>query len=473
MTRTGWIESSPRRSISAKSSSTARHGWTGWPRTSRTPTARNPIPQNFNHERGYGERSWKAKSHDIPSPPPFSWRLPSYCSARSAAGTASLWRTWPRSSMRRAPSCTRRNVSPGVPARTSPSYVGEVRKYISTDIGFMEEMYDGDGHLDHRYYLLKKGRSFSYTPRARGTSGSPRRDASTTNCSRCPRPAGLVNYFTSMPYTKLGRSQFGGSSRGVRGRQHGLLLAHGLRQVPLSHPEHVRDALGGAGDISAGRDRDEDRRGSGLHERFSEDPRGVHGLRFRVGRPPARGILDPNIPADYTRINFEFGAPEISVASAGEDWTPTIAAPRLWPADEGGNNHAYQGVPAGEVISWTFADRAATLAGGYLATITSQQENDFVFGLIGDDPACWRCWRYALHGALVGRLSTGGSPGTGGRLAVGDRRTLRVRRMALRRTFRPERGSAALHGQNRIARCSLERSAGQPWVGPHELPRGI
>ena len=210
MTKTGWTESSPRRSTSAKSSSTARRGWTSWPRTSRTPMARSLIPQNSDPAKRYGERSWKAESHDIPSPPRFSWRLPSYCSARSAAGTASLWPTWPRSSTRRAPSCTRRNVSPGVPAKTSPSYVGEVRKYISTDIGFMEEMYDWNGKLDHRYYLLKEGQIVLVFPKSKRYVRLPAQGRLYDELLKMSTPAGLVNYFTSMPYTQLGRSQFDG-----------------------------------------------------------------------------------------------------------------------------------------------------------------------------------------------------------------------------------------------------------------------
>jgi hypothetical protein len=40
------------------------------------------------------------------------------------------------------------------------------------------------------------------------------------------------------------------------------------------------------------------------------------------------------------------------------------------------------GVP--ELIPWTAADQTASLAGGYLATITSQAENDFVYALSAD-----------------------------------------------------------------------------------------
>ena len=62
----------------------------------------------------------------------------------------------------------------------------------------------------------------------------------------------------------------------------------------------------------------------------------------------------------------------LDVVSAADDWVQTTAAARLWPVAEGGNGHAYQAVGVSELIPWTSADQAATLAGGYLATITSE-----------------------------------------------------------------------------------------------------
>ncbi len=71
----------------------------------------------------------------------------------------------------------------------------------------------------------------------------------------------------------------------------------------------------------------------------------------------------------------------VQVVSAADDWVQTTAAAQLWPVADGGNGHAYQAVAVPELIPWTSADQAATLAGGYLATITSQAENDFVYAL--------------------------------------------------------------------------------------------
>ena len=55
-----------------------------------------------------------------------------------------------------------------------------------------------------------------------------------------------------------------------------------------------------------------------------------------------------------------------------------------WPVSEGGNGHVYEVVVVPESIMWVDAKRLAEQKGGYLATITSQDENDFVFSLIND-----------------------------------------------------------------------------------------
>ncbi|MCC7407252.1 MAG: hypothetical protein IT442_04225 [Phycisphaeraceae bacterium] len=53
-----------------------------------------------------------------------------------------------------------------------------------------------------------------------------------------------------------------------------------------------------------------------------------------------------------------------------------------WPVEAGGNGHWYQAVLLTESVSWQDAKVLAENAGGYLATLTSQAENDFVFGLV-------------------------------------------------------------------------------------------
>ena len=60
-----------------------------------------------------------------------------------------------------------------------------------------------------------------------------------------------------------------------------------------------------------------------------------------------------------------------------------------WPVAEGGNGHFYEVVPAPGGITWGNASLAATARGGYLATITSAEENEFVFHLADQDPIMW------------------------------------------------------------------------------------
>jgi len=60
-----------------------------------------------------------------------------------------------------------------------------------------------------------------------------------------------------------------------------------------------------------------------------------------------------------------------------------------WSRGGGGNGHYYVAVYVPEGISWNDAQKYALIHGGYLATITSAEENDFVFKLI-NDPKFWQ-----------------------------------------------------------------------------------
>lgn len=65
------------------------------------------------------------------------------------------------------------------------------------------------------------------------------------------------------------------------------------------------------------------------------------------------------------------------------------AAPVQWAVSVGGNGHWYEAVPVSGHISWTDSKVAAENTGAYLATITSQAENNFVFSLVKDRPEFW------------------------------------------------------------------------------------
>jgi hypothetical protein len=69
---------------------------------------------------------------------------------------------------------------------------------------------------------------------------------------------------------------------------------------------------------------------------------------------------------------------------------PAIAHAQLayWPLSAGGNGHYYEAVTS-PGINWYDASNLATAKGGYLATITSPEENVFIYGMISTNAALW------------------------------------------------------------------------------------
>ena len=61
-----------------------------------------------------------------------------------------------------------------------------------------------------------------------------------------------------------------------------------------------------------------------------------------------------------------------------------FAEPIQFPA----NGHYYKAISVSKDITWNEANDLATQAGGYLATITSEEEDIFVFNLI-NNPVYW------------------------------------------------------------------------------------
>jgi len=61
------------------------------------------------------------------------------------------------------------------------------------------------------------------------------------------------------------------------------------------------------------------------------------------------------------------------------------AAPAKWPIVDGGNDHSYLAIATEEPISWADANEMANMLGGHLVTLTSAEENDFVFHLIDSE----------------------------------------------------------------------------------------
>jgi hypothetical protein len=92
--------------------------------------------------------------------------------------------------------------------------------------------------------------------------------------------------------------------------------------------------------------------------------------------PPSSANLNTLILAAVTLL--------VSAATGKAD----ITSQAQWTTASGGNGHTYRVVAKPGLISWDAANSEASLAGGYLATITSPAENAFVFSLI-DNSAFW------------------------------------------------------------------------------------
>lgn len=68
-------------------------------------------------------------------------------------------------------------------------------------------------------------------------------------------------------------------------------------------------------------------------------------------------------------------AAALSGSAHAQDWVQ-------WPTANGGNGHWYKAVINTNGLTWAQMDQIAASEGGYLATITSDAENQFVFSLI-------------------------------------------------------------------------------------------
>jgi hypothetical protein len=79
-----------------------------------------------------------------------------------------------------------------------------------------------------------------------------------------------------------------------------------------------------------------------------------------------------------------------------------------WTAGNGGNGHYYQAILRPGGISWDAAQTNALNAGGYLATITSSNENNFIFALIRGTPDFWTPDSGGGDGPWVGGVKLSG-----------------------------------------------------------------
>lgn len=90
------------------------------------------------------------------------------------------------------------------------------------------------------------------------------------------------------------------------------------------------------------------------------------------------------------------------------------ANPRPYPRRWSGNGHYYEVISAPTGLTWDDARVAARLRGGYLATLTSAEENAFVHSLIAGTPGYWNTLGTAPSqtsgGPWIGLYQTNGAP---------------------------------------------------------------
>jgi hypothetical protein len=83
-----------------------------------------------------------------------------------------------------------------------------------------------------------------------------------------------------------------------------------------------------------------------------------------------------------------------------------LDAPRFWSGSYGGNGHYYRLAYYSYAITWDQAQAEALAMGGYLATLTSAEENAFVFMAVAQDPHAWN----NADGPFLGGFQSPGSP---------------------------------------------------------------
>jgi hypothetical protein len=192
------------------------------------------------------------------------------------------------------------------PGEDKPFFTGEVQNYFSTDRGMVEEQYDPNGALLYRICLPKEPRQVTILfPKVKKYIRAPAPKDLYEQLGKMIEPAGLVNYLTSVPYTKLGRSQRDGFEvEGFEATDFDLswLPAHTKYLFPIQNLTarlfiDVRTDLPVGAEIKVDADR-------GLMTYFQKVHVEITTYDYEWNAEIPAGTFDPNIPADYTPIDL-------------------------------------------------------------------------------------------------------------------------------------------------------------------------
>jgi hypothetical protein len=182
---------------------------------------------------------------------------------------------------------------------------------------------------------------------------------------------------------------------------------------------------------------------------------GVYRLTFTV---PHTGS---SIAMDFTGSNLQGVGDE----SWGLDNVVVEVAPPLAYQQWGGNGHYYGARLAPSGITWQDAQNACMGEGSYLATVTSAEENAFIFGLVSNDSRFWFIDGAGNgEGPLLGGFQPSGSPEPSGgwRWAVTDEPFV----------FAPwasgEPNNAGGAGENRLVLFKVGGLIGDQWNDVYE-----
>jgi hypothetical protein len=208
--------------------------------------------------------------------------------------------------------------------KDEPFLEADVRKYISTERGEMEEQYDRHGTLMYRAYMLKPERRMvlvfppwkRYLDLPLDEAVIPLIDSIT--------PKGLIDYFTSREYRKLGCSQFDGHD--VEGfeidhagvsplpPQYRFLIPFESVKLRLWVDVHTSLPVGVEMEINSDRS---------VLTWFKKLHVTTQAYNIQWDAPIPAGTFDPNIPADYKPLNLD------SVAGKSAAWLGVGALPAM------------------------------------------------------------------------------------------------------------------------------------------------
>ncbi len=205
-----------------------------------------------------------------------------------------------------------------------PFLEANVRKYVSSERGIVEEQYDAQGNLLYRAYMLKQSRrALLVFPAHKCYLDLPLDETFSDTIDRVT-PKGLVDYFTSRPSTPLGRSQFDGHD--VEGFE---INDTSLWPIPAKYrflfpleDLHYTLWVDVASSLPVGAEA-RFRAGRGLFTGFKKLRVKARAFDLQWDAELPEGTFEPDIPEDYAPLDMESLAKE-NAAWLGVGTVPVI-----------------------------------------------------------------------------------------------------------------------------------------------------